>query len=96
MDECASTEVGKLSGICSEYASQHSSPSQVQTAVDRLLEDLKLKQVACMETCGAEVTELKVKLASYRKKKVVLQDFDQLKAEKDLIKDSTSFAEKYF
>ena len=88
MDERALTEDIRKLSVCGEYAPQNSSPSQVQTTMDCLLEDLKLKQVACMENCEAEVTEFKVKLALYRKKKVALHDFDRLKAEKDLIKDS--------
>ena len=80
MDVSALSEDIKKFSVFEEYPSRNS--------MDCLLEDLKLKQVACVENYDAEVMELNIKLASYRKKTVAFQDLDRLQAEKDLIKYS--------
>ena len=58
---------------------------ETQIATHHLLQDFKLEQRSCVKTCEDKVHALKENLATFRKKKVPLNQFDNLKAEIDLL-----------
>jgi ATP-dependent RNA helicase DHX8/PRP22 len=88
MDQDSFTEeIGHLS-ITDETCRPRWTPGQAQVAMDCLLEDMKRKQSACIESIEVDVQELKIKLSSHSRKKVALYDFHRLKAERELIEYS--------